>query len=235
MARPCRSHQLGLDCPGITPGSSRCTAAADGQPERWAGAESCSLVLYCPRGQSACGEGRWPECDQPGSAQLHEFWPAENLCLAQGHSSTSCPAGSHGCTPFPAWLMVHPGSPRSRIQLRWAFKGRVLVIDDEPVSLFALKRRMESAGWLVHAMVSAAEAIAQVEAGETYTVIIVDSRMPEMSGFDFCRRIRPVRQGSPAGSLMLDSGHSSVIDHAFRSGANDYLIRPVGGMSLKPG
>lgn len=113
-------------------------------------------------------------------------------------------------------------------------KGRVLIIDDEPVSLFALKRRMESAGWLVHAMVSAVEAVAQVEAGEVYTVVIVDSRMPEMSGFDFCDRIRS-RFGKEVLPilLMLDSGHSSVIDHAFRSGANDYLIRPVGGIELE--
>jgi signal transduction histidine kinase len=115
-----------------------------------------------------------------------------------------------------------------------SFKGRVLLIDDEPVSLFALKRRMETAGWLVHAMVSAMEAITQIEAGETYTVIIVDSRMPEMSGFDFCRRIR-TRFGKEVLPvlLMLDSGHSSVLDHAFRSGANDYLIRPVGGIELE--
>ena len=113
-------------------------------------------------------------------------------------------------------------------------KGRVLIIDDEPVSLFALKRRMESAGWGVHAMVSAVEAITQVEAGEVYTVVIVDSRMPEMSGFDFCDRIR-LKFGKEVLPilLMLDSGHSSVIDHAFRSGANDYLIRPVGGIELE--
>ncbi|MDX9957470.1 MAG: ATP-binding protein [Spirochaetia bacterium] len=115
-----------------------------------------------------------------------------------------------------------------------AVKGRALVIDGEPVSLFALKRRMELAGWLVHAMVSATEAIAWVEDGEIYTVIIVDSRMPEMSGFDFCNRIR-TRFGKEVLPviLMLDSGHSSVIDHAFRSGANDYLIRPVGGIELE--
>lgn len=115
-----------------------------------------------------------------------------------------------------------------------ASKGKALVIDDEPVSLFALKRRMELAGWLVHAMVSAVEAIARVEDGEIYTVIIVDSRMPEMSGFDFCSRIRTRfgREVLPV-ILMLDSGHSSVIDHAFRSGANDYLIRPVGGIELE--
>ena len=113
-------------------------------------------------------------------------------------------------------------------------KGKALVIDDEPVSLFALKRRMEAAGWLVHAMVSAEEAIARVEDGETYTVIIVDSIMPEMSGFDFCNRLRSMfgKEVLPV-ILMLDSGHSSVIDHAFRSGANDYLIRPVGGIELE--
>jgi signal transduction histidine kinase len=133
-----------------------------------------------------------------------------------------------GKVPGPAFLGVGPASDSTGV------KGRVLIIDDEPVSLFALKRRMESAGWLVHAMVSAVEAIAQVEAGGSYTVIIVDSRMPEMSGFDFCDRIR-LKFGKEVLPilLMLDSGHSSVIDHAFRSGANDYLIRPVGGIELE--
>jgi signal transduction histidine kinase len=113
-------------------------------------------------------------------------------------------------------------------------KGRVLLIDDEQVSLSALERRMKHAGWQVHALVSAAEALALVEAGDAYTVIIVDSRMPEMSGFEFCARVRR-KYGKEVLPILLtlDSGHSSAIDQAFSSGANDYLVRPVGGIELE--
>jgi signal transduction histidine kinase len=148
--------------------------------------------------------------------------------LSSGHSSLSR-------RPSKAWPVVAGSIEGSSPGIdEKTSKGKALLIDDEPVSLFALKRRMEAGGWLVHAMVSATEAIARVEDGEIFTVIIVDSRMPEMSGFDFCNRIR-TRFGKEVLPviLMLDSGHSSVIDQAFRAGANDYLIRPVGGIELE--
>ena len=112
-------------------------------------------------------------------------------------------------------------------------RGNALVVDDEPVSLFNLKRRLEGAGWRVEAVVSAVAALERVISGEPYDVAIVDSLMPEMSGYEFCERVR-ARHGPESLPLviMMDSGRPEEIERAFRAGANDYLTKPVSAVEL---
>ncbi|TFG81559.1 MAG: response regulator, partial [Spirochaetales bacterium] len=114
--------------------------------------------------------------------------------------------------------------------------GSVLVVDDEPLSLFSLKRRLESGGWNVEARVSALDALKVLETPDEktrYSLILVDSSMPEMSGFAFCERVRflHAREFLPI-ILVVDSMRPEEVERAFEAGANDYLVRPVGGREL---
>lgn len=71
--------------------------------------------------------------------------------------------------------------------------AQVLVVDDEPVVLTALKVTLEREGFPVVACTSPRKALA-VLAERDFAVIISDQRMPEMMGLDFLvesRRIRP--------------------------------------------
>jgi len=69
----------------------------------------------------------------------------------------------------------------------------ILVVDDEPVVLFALKETLEREHFHVVACQSPLKALA-ILAERDFAVIISDQRMPEMLGLDFLiesRRIRP--------------------------------------------
>ena len=83
---------------------------------------------------------------------------------------------------------------------RWSRPSRrptpptsILVVDDEPIVLSALKETLERERFHVVACASPRKALALVEA-QDFAVIISDQKMPEMLGLDFLiesRRLRP--------------------------------------------
>ncbi|HVU31952.1 MAG TPA: HD domain-containing phosphohydrolase [Opitutaceae bacterium] len=71
--------------------------------------------------------------------------------------------------------------------------SEILIVDDEPVVLTALKVTLEREGFPVVACTSPLKALAIVRERD-FAVIISDQRMPEMAGLDFLvesRRLRP--------------------------------------------
>src|SRR5947207_1746974 len=89
-------------------------------------------------------------------------------------SATVIPAASSGLT-------AEPGAPT------------ILIVDDEPVVLTALKYTLEREGFHVVSCTSPLKALSIV-ADRDFAVIISDQRMPEMMGLDFlveCRTLRP--------------------------------------------
>jgi response regulator RpfG family c-di-GMP phosphodiesterase len=75
--------------------------------------------------------------------------------------------------PSPAPLPAAPVAPAT-----------ILIVDDEPVALTALKLTLEREGFHVVACNSPLKALT-ILAGRDFSVIIADQRMPEMLGLDF--------------------------------------------------
>lgn len=61
-------------------------------------------------------------------------------------------------------------------------RRRILVVDDQPSLVKAIRRMLASHD--VTTVGSAREALAKVEAGERYDVLLSDLMMPDMSGMD---------------------------------------------------
>ena len=81
---------------------------------------------------------------------------------------------------------------------------RILIIDDDPLSLSGLKMMLEQQGG--HECTSfqnPVEAVAQYQP-EKYDAVITDIRMPEMSGLEVKRRILAINPNAP---VILISGH----------------------------
>jgi CheY-like chemotaxis protein len=58
-------------------------------------------------------------------------------------------------------------------------RGRILVVDDEPIVCFSLERLLASEGDVV-ALTSARDALERIRSGERFDVILCDLLMPEM-------------------------------------------------------
>ncbi len=58
-----------------------------------------------------------------------------------------------------------------------------------------------------------------------YDLILLDVNIPEINGFDLCKRIRTVNQKIPI-LILTALGLTDHIVEGFESGADDYLVKP---------
>ncbi len=99
----------------------------------------------------------------------------------------------------------------------------ILVIDDDPKIVSVLRRALAYAGYPVRTALTAAEGLARA-LEDPPSLVILDVMLPDLSGFEVCRRLR---EGSDVAILML-TARDEVEDrvHGLDQGADDYLVKP---------
>jgi len=102
--------------------------------------------------------------------------------------------------------------------------GRLLVVDDEPDVRDAIETALELEGHRVATAVDGLDALKRLGAGE-FDAIVLDVLMPNIDGFEVCRRVR--RDGNRTPILIL-TARDSVEDtiRGLDLGADDYLVKP---------
>jgi DNA-binding response OmpR family regulator len=101
---------------------------------------------------------------------------------------------------------------------------RVLVAEDDQALRSVLERGLQESGYVVDALPDGERALAFLRTYE-YDVVVLDWRMPKVSGLDVIRELR--RTGSPVPILMLtarDTPGDRVT--GLDEGADDYLVKP---------
>ncbi len=106
-------------------------------------------------------------------------------------------------------------------------KHSLLLVDGDPNSLRVLDVSLKKAGFQVTATTSAAEALAALEIAVP-DLIISDTHMTEMDGFELCRRIKERPEWSKISFIFL-SGHKSIEAkvRGLELGVEDYLTKPI--------
>lgn len=104
-------------------------------------------------------------------------------------------------------------------------QSRVLVVDDEALIRWSLSERLQEEGHAVGVAEDGATAKAEAER-EPPDVILLDYRLPDMTGMDLLRHFR---QQLPDVPVLLMTGHSSVerAVAAMREGAFHYAVKPL--------
>ncbi|OCR01947.1 DNA-binding response regulator [Oscillatoriales cyanobacterium USR001] len=103
---------------------------------------------------------------------------------------------------------------------------RILVVDDEMDCRTVLALYLESRGYQVECAASGLEALSIFE-DNPHDLVISDVMMPQMDGFEFCRRLRSIRLGQLVPFIFLSGQgelESKVEGHSI--GADDYLVKP---------
>ena len=103
---------------------------------------------------------------------------------------------------------------------------RILVVDDEADCQTVLAMYLESQGYRVECANSGLEALSIFENAPP-DLVISDVMMPEMDGFEVCRRLRTTRLGQLVPFIFLSGQgeiESKVEGHSI--GADDYLVKP---------
>jgi two-component system, NtrC family, sensor kinase len=105
--------------------------------------------------------------------------------------------------------------------------GRILVIDDQETTRYVFRRILTGAGYKVTEAKTGAEGLAK--AMEDPDIIISDVNLPDMLGYDLCRRLKSNAATSAIPVLQISasfiSNESKV--QALEGGADSYLVQPV--------
>ena len=102
---------------------------------------------------------------------------------------------------------------------------RILVVDDEEPIREIVTSMLSNAGYECRQAGSGLEAIAILESGEQFELMLSDLMMPELDGIGLLERTKEKYPDIPV--LMVTAVHDiSVALAALRNGAYDYLLKP---------
>jgi DNA-binding response OmpR family regulator/putative methionine-R-sulfoxide reductase with GAF domain len=104
--------------------------------------------------------------------------------------------------------------------------GNILIVDDSPENLRLLSQMLTEHGYKVRAVRSGAQAITAAQASPP-DLILLDIMMPEMDGYEVCRRLKADECTGDIPILFL-SALGDVEDKikAFTSGGVDFITKP---------
>jgi len=103
----------------------------------------------------------------------------------------------------------------------------LLIVDDEESNRDMLSRRLQRQGFEVTLAEDGPQALAAVRS-ETPDMVLLDVRMPGMSGIEVLQAIREKYSPAQLPVIMVTAEcHSASVVEALQKGANDYITKPV--------
>jgi len=108
--------------------------------------------------------------------------------------------------------------------------SRILLVDDDADLRSVFREKLEHSGYVVDEAGSAEDALAKVGAFDP-ALIVTDVRMDGMTGLELLDRIR---ESMESVDVIVMTGHDTMTSavEAMKSGAFDYLVKPVGLKAL---
>jgi DNA-binding response OmpR family regulator len=108
--------------------------------------------------------------------------------------------------------------------------GRILVVEDDPAVQKALRRLFETEGFTVEVQPDGKSALESFQLA-TPSVVILDLRLPKLSGRDLCKEIKAQ---APTLPIVVLSAASDVSDKVLllELGADDYVTKPFSPREL---
>ena len=104
-------------------------------------------------------------------------------------------------------------------------KKHILVVEDENTLAFALKKKLESAGYLVNVALDGKDALNKIEA-EKPDLILLDLILPVMDGFAVLKELKKVPEYENLPIIVLTNLSSDEdIADVLNAGGTDYFIK----------
>jgi two-component system cell cycle response regulator len=104
---------------------------------------------------------------------------------------------------------------------------RILVADDDPVSLRMMERMLEKNGYEVITAVNGRQAASELSKVDCPRLALIDWMMPELDGPGLCREVRSWPHESYVYIMLLTSKQlTEDVVKGLEAGADDYLTKP---------
>ena len=107
---------------------------------------------------------------------------------------------------------------------------KILIVEDDPQMGELIMRGLTADGYETRVVDNGVDALIAVST-EEFALAAIDVMLPQMSGFEICRRIRQSGSSMP---LLLLTARTAVEDRVFGldAGADDYLTKPFAFVEL---
>lgn len=109
----------------------------------------------------------------------------------------------------------------------------ILVVDDQEINLAILEDYLVPLGYRVIKARNGREALAQIESARP-DLVLLDIMMPEIDGYEVCRRVKENPQSRDIPVVMVTSleGTEDLVK-ALESGADEFLTKPVNEIEIQ--
>jgi CheY-like chemotaxis protein len=106
-------------------------------------------------------------------------------------------------------------------------RKKILIVDDEEITRTLMQRNTTLAGYDVIVASNGREAMEKIQ-GVIPDLIVADLMMPDMNGFELCRRLRNDERTKKIPVFVVSALQSeSDIEQARLAGADLYLTKPI--------
>ncbi|MFY1046012.1 response regulator [Chryseobacterium sp. GP-SGM7] len=105
---------------------------------------------------------------------------------------------------------------------------KILIVDDDPRNIFALKLTLKAKGYQIESSTMALEAIDMLKNEQNFAAVLMDMMMPEMDGYEAIKIIRntPLINEIPIIAVTaqaMPEDRQKCLD----AGAQDYVSKPI--------
>jgi signal transduction histidine kinase len=106
-------------------------------------------------------------------------------------------------------------------------QARVLVVDDNPATLYSTSRILKSAGFVVLEASTGEDGVAAAMHG--LDAVVLDVNLPDVNGFEVCKRLRSQSATARVPIIHLSATFVKDVDKVtgLEAGADGYLTHPV--------
>jgi DNA-binding response OmpR family regulator len=110
---------------------------------------------------------------------------------------------------------------------------RILVVEDDPSIRMGLEDTLTAKGYEVDAVARGGDGAERALSGR-YDLIVLDVMLPDLDGFEVCRRIRASRGAVRRLPVIMLSARGAELDRVrgLELGADDYVTKPFSLMEL---
>lgn len=108
---------------------------------------------------------------------------------------------------------------------------QIVIADDDPSVRLLLKHILEKENYKTLEASNGNEAL-ELCVKHNIDLLLLDAVMPELNGFDACSKIKQTQPDLPV-IIITSLDDDTSVELAFKSGANDYITKPINWSVLK--
>lgn len=107
-------------------------------------------------------------------------------------------------------------------------KKKILIVDDDPRNIFALRLTLKSRGFQVESSISGEEAISILKNDNGIKVVLMDMMMPDLDGYETMKIIRKTESINKTVIIAVTAqAMPEDREKCLEAGADDYVTKPI--------